>query len=125
MAKSPKANSFRRHIVEQIEKIEGYENLNTLLKPEQSKADHSIYNRAVIIEQKEHRSSPEHNVKGMALEAFCKTMIEKYNLDFHSPPLTEEEAAEFRNLKGKFSKKIKDNVHNANKIAATKEYLVL
>jgi hypothetical protein len=121
-------------MIEKIEKIEGYENLDTLLPQvdKQRRADHLIYNRKVIIEEKEYRSSPEHNAKGMDLEAFYESISKKYKFDFYSPPpgylenLTEEESEEFRKLKGKFSKKIKDKVHEANKqIAATKEIEIL
>lgn len=134
MTKPAKPGSVRKHIEDNISTIRGYENIDKIMRGD--RADYLLYDRKVIVEQKEFENSPQHNEKGRLQQAYILQLFEKYGIDPHSQDraylqeqrkrLSEEEAAQLENLRDNFYNKIKVNIHKANnQISSTKNVLGL
>lgn len=138
MTKSAKPGSLRKYIKDSIRAIPGCEDIDHLMRrePEGKKADYLLYDRTVIIEQKEYANSPQHTEKGRRYQDYADGLFNKYGVDpdilNESNPngkfqvLSAEEAARILKLKSDFYDKIKDEMHKANtQIRSTKKILGL
>ena len=134
MTKPAKPGSLRKHIEDKISAIQGYENLDKIMRGE--RADYLLFNRKVIIEQKEFENSPQHNKKGALQQNYTMQLFAKYGIDPYSRDqlylqekhklLSQEEAGQLDKLRDDFYNKIKVNMHKANsQIGATQRVLGL
>jgi hypothetical protein len=109
-------------------KADTYEDVNVLLEdiPEPKRADHLLFNRAVIIEQKDYNETPEHRKKGRALKTYVSFLSAKYGRQLASLAefermVTQEERRKLHRLENDFYDKIKDYMDRADKqLASTK-----
>ena len=134
MTKFAKPGSLRKYVEDKISAIQGYENIDKILKSKG--ADYLLYGRRVIVEQKEFENSPQHRKKGSRMQAYSEQLFEKYGINPISQDrsylsekyklLSEEEATHLSKLRNDFYDKIKDDIRDANKqIESTKKALGL
>ncbi len=138
MTKPAKPGSFRKFIEDKIHAIPGCVDIDDLMRrePESKKADYLLYDRNVIVEQKEYGNSPQHMEKGRRYQEYVGGLFKKYGIDADALDdsnrdesfglLSAEEVAHLRKLKNDFYDKIKDEMHKANiQIQSTKRVLGL
>lgn len=134
MTKPAKLGSLRKYVEDKVSAIQGYENIDKMLKGE--RADYLLYGRQVIVEQKEFENSPQHIKKGSIVQSYTAQIFDKYGIDPSSQDrsylsemyklLSKEEVAHLSKLRNDFTDKIKDDIHKANKqIGSTKRVLGL
>lgn len=131
MSKPAKPGSLRHNIEGRILSIEGVEDLQQMLShvAEGERADYSLYNRKLILEQKEFVDSIEHHRRGKSIESLIQELMKKYNvnpstLDYLPKVLSREDAKFLDNKRSKFYHKIQQYMGKANnQIASTKHIL--
>lgn len=136
MTKPAKPGSLRKYVEDAIRAIPGCEDVDDLMRrePEGNKADYLLYDRNVIVEQKEYRNSPQSIEKGKRYQEYVGGLFNKYGIDSNALNesnrdenfrlLSAEEVTHLHKLKGDFYDKIKDEIHKANaQIKSTKRML--
>jgi hypothetical protein len=120
--------TLQANVEDCLRKADTYEDVNVLLShlPETKKADHLLFNREVVIEQKDYNETQEHRKKGRALNNYFSLLSAKYRINLASSAdferiITQEERRKLRVLKNDFYDKIKDYMDAADKqLASTK-----
>jgi len=134
MVKPAKPGSVRRYVEDRLQAIPGYENINDVLPKasDGNKADYLLFDRKIIVEQKEFVNSSEHREKGRRFQEYSSVIFKKYGIDLLDPDTTKydllsnEEKDILYKLRGKFYNKIKLDISEANyQIEATKRTLKL
>ena len=114
--------------------ISGYESIDKLInkKTGNKKADYFLYDRKVVVEQKEFLNSPQHDKKGNAYQDYVSMLFQKHNINPYTQDksylrekhklLSPDEAVHHAKLRNAFYDKIKDDIHIANnQIESTKK----
>jgi hypothetical protein len=119
--------TLQANVEDCLRKADTYENVDVLLKhlPAHKKADHLLFLREVVIEQKDYNETPEHRKKGRALKTYVSFLSAKYgqlaSLAEFERIVTQEERRKLRLLENDFYDKIKDYMDRADKqLASTK-----
>jgi hypothetical protein len=124
------AITLHANVEDCLKKADTYEDVDALLSlPEAKKADHLLFNREVVVEQKDYIETQEHRKKGKALMAYANFLSSKYGLQIALllsfwNVITQDERRKLQLLQSDFYDKIKDNMDKADKqIASTKKEL--
>jgi hypothetical protein len=133
MPTPPKVDSLMYHIEKRVKNIAGCEQLDQMYPGgiEGGISDYLLYDRSLIVEQKNYEDSPEQRKNGHALLNLMNVLMDKYNVnpdtEKHLPNvLSKEDAKILSKLRDKFYDKIKDCMDQANKqIGSTKSFLSL
>jgi hypothetical protein len=120
--------TLQANVEDCLRKADTYENVDVLLKhlPAHKKADHLLFRREVVTEQKDYNETPEHRKKGQALKTYVSFLSAKYGRQLASLAeferiVTQEERRKLRLLENDFYDKIKDYMDRADKqLASTK-----
>lgn len=131
MTNPAKPGSFRRHIEDKISGTQAFENLDDLLRliHEDKRADYLMFDRSVIVEQKEFMDTPQHRAKGKALSDLSRSLMMKYSIkpdlsNLAATTLSQDEWDDLHKLRDKFYNRMRQELHCADKqIASTKSIL--